>query len=432
MALTSGPRQNIAVVGAGVAGLSAAYLLGPSHHVTLFEAASVLGGHAHTVTLAHGPDAGTPFDVAFMILNDRNYPCFHKLLERLGGVTLLPSEMSFGFQSLDTRVSYALNWRPGYAASTLGASACHAPRPPAPALLGQIVRFFRWASRDLAEGTLGDTTYGAYLARRGFDASFVDHYALPTAAALWSISPGDVLNSPASFVLGFYAHHGMLSLEEGPQWQTIAGGSRVYVDLLARAFTGEIVTNAGVSGVTRDARGVTLQTRLGPRQFDQVVLATHAETAHRLILDPTPDETRLLSPWRYQPSRAVLHTDKGLMPLDPAAWASWNYVQLTEHASAPAPTLTYHLDRLQARVGLAQSYFLSLNPTREPAPAHVHATFSFEHPIYTAASVASQTELARLSGANRTHFCGSYMGAGFHEDAARSGASVAAAFGITL
>jgi predicted NAD/FAD-binding protein len=422
-------RQNIAVVGAGVAGICAAYLLGEKHDVTLFEEADVLGGHAHTVTLKKGPDAGTPFDVAFMILNDRNYPTFHRLLERLGGVTLLPSEMSFGFESLDASVSYALNWRPGYAERTLGAD--WPIKPPGPALLGAIVRFFRLASRDRLNDELGTVSYGDYLARRGFDAAFVADYALPTAAALWSIAPNDVASTPASFILDFYAHHGLLSLDEGPAWQTIAGGSQSYVERFARAFSGEIVTGAGVFGIERDGAGVTLHTRAGPRRFERVVIATHADTALALLRDASPDETRLLAPWRYQKSQAVLHTDPALMPTQRGAWASWNYVQTSPHATATGPTLTYHLDRLQARTGLAQSYFLSLNPAQAIAPAHIHGEFVFTHPIYSAGALATRNELAALTS-HRTHFCGSYMGAGFHEDAARAGAAVAASLGCLL
>ncbi|MFN3429732.1 MAG: NAD(P)/FAD-dependent oxidoreductase [Candidatus Sericytochromatia bacterium] len=417
--------QSIAIIGGGAAGLTAATLLQSAHRVTLYEKADRLGGHAHTVTIAHGPDAGAAFDIGFMVLNDRNYPTFHRLLAHLGGIETRPSEMSFGYQSADGTTQYALNWRPGYADAGPG-------RPPDGKLLGEILRYFRHATRDLGSGALGAVSYGDYLAARGFSAAFIEGYALPTGAAIWSCAPRHLLRSPAAFVLRFYHHHGMLALDDGPAWQTVVGGSRRYVERIAETLQGRVVTQAPPLRVRRDEAGVTLTDAAtgDATRYDRVILATHADEALAMLDDPSPEETRLLGAWRYQATRAVLHTDTRVMPTERGAWASWNYVQPRPQATETGPTVTYHLDRLQGHTGLQESYFLSLNPERAIDPARVHGEYAFDHPIYDAEAVESQSPLAALSGDRHTHYCGNYMGYGFHEDAVRSGADAARALGV--
>ncbi|MDB5099799.1 MAG: NADH-ubiquinone oxidoreductase subunit 6 [Cyanobacteria bacterium RYN_339] len=415
--------KDIAVIGGGAAGLAAAYLLSRKHRVLLFESADRLGGHAHTVTLQAGPDAGTALDVAFMVLNDRNYPTMHRLLDLLGGIAVKGSEMSFGYQSQDGRTQYALNLRPGYVPGP--------HRPPETPLLMEIVRFFRHGARDLDTGAIGEQTYGQYLRAKGCSQAFIDAYAIPMAAALWSSSPATVLEAPAAFVLAFYRHHGLLSLDTGPDWQTIAGGSQAYVSKVQAALGDSVVLDAPPVQVFRTAQGVELRSASGKVQpFDAVVVATPADRALALLGDPDEDEARLLGAWRYQASRGVLHSDERVMPTDRGAWASWNYVQERPHAKCEGPTLTYHLDRLQALAGLQRKYFLTLNPVREPG--QIQAEFAFRHPVYDAAAIASQAPIKARNGARHTYFAGNYLGNGFHEDAISAGAAVAAALGCPL
>lgn len=409
-------EKTIAVVGAGAAGLTAAWLLARRHRVTLFERETRLGGHAWTYVVPNGPDAGTPLDLGFMVLNQRNYPIMGRLLDALGGVERRESEMSFGYQSRDGGVQYALNWRPEYALS--------APRPPAPALLGEILRFFRRAEEALDAGVSGG--YGDWLAASGFSDSFVSSYALPMGAALWSCAPGQVLRMPAAFVLGFYRHHGMLGVaDDGPRWQTLVGGSRSYVDRLRASFRGEVLLGRAPVSLARTS-ALTLTFADGATEaFDEVVLATHADEALALLVDPSVEEAAALGAWRYQRTKATLHSDPSVMPADRGAWASWNYVE----AESDGPTLTYHLDRLQGPAGLSRPYFLTLGPAAVAEPL---LEASFTHPLYDEAAVASQAALRSLNGTKGTWFAGSYLGNGFHEDAVAAGAAVAASLGCPL
>ncbi len=428
------PGARVAIVGAGAAGLTAAYLMRERHTVTLFEAAPFAGGHAHTFVVPDGPDAGTALDVGFMVFNDRNYPHMHRLLERLGGMVISPSEMSFGYTSADGAVQYALNWDPaGAFAQRLnlvpgGAAAAQSGLVP---MMGDVLRLFRRASRDLEAGALGDASLGDYVRSLGLSEGLLRDYLVPMGAAIWSASPADLPAAPAAFVLGFFRNHGLLSVEAGPQWLYLEGGARTYVDAIARELRGALRLGTGVAHVARGEDGVRLTLADGSTAaFDHVVVATHADQALALLADPSPDEAAWLGAWRYQANEAVLHTDAGVMPENRAVWASWNYCG--EADAAGAPSLTYHLNRLQGHRDTAEQYFLTLNARRAIDPARVLRTFRFTHPCYGPAAVASRAALAAANGGRRTYFCGSYFGNGFHEDAIRAGADVAAAFGCPL
>jgi predicted NAD/FAD-binding protein len=285
----------------------------------------------------------------------------------------------------------------------------------------------------MANGSVEDRTFGDYLTEKGFSQAFIEGYAIPVGASIWSCAPGHLLDSPAGFVLRFYHHHGMLSLDEGPMWQTLVGGSRTYVDAIRNTLGDAVVAGAANLKVRRETNGVVLEDAAGhAERFDRVVLATHADQALGLLMDPSPEEQSLLGAWRYQKSAALLHSDASVMPSDRGAWASWNYVQSTASDAAAGPMITYHLDRLQGQTGLSAPYFLSLNPDRPIDPSLVHAELTFEHPLYTLESVATQPQLASLNGTRHTYYCGNYMGYGFHEDAVRSGADVGAAMGCPL
>lgn len=417
------PGSRVAVVGGGAAGLTAAYLLRDRYAITLFERAPHLGGHATTFVVPDGPDAGTPLDVGFMVLNDRNYPAMHALLADLG-VDVAPSEMSFGYHSRAAGVAYALNWSPDAAA----AAPKRGPADPFWPLLAEIVRFMRQATRDVAAGDLGDETLGAYFARRGFSPRLVETYLVPMGAAIWSAAPAKLLEGPAAFVLGFYRHHGMLAIDDPTRWQHVPGGSRRYVAAIREALGAGVRTATPVRAVRRHGAHVTVATDAEALTFDALVLATHADEALALLADATPEERARLAPWTYQRNHAVLHGDAALMPPNAADWASWNFDWEPGGDDHDGPKVTYHLNRLQGLHGTTHPYFLSLNP-RTP-PAKPLATFDFDHPVYSPAAVATQPALAAANGANRTWLAGSYFGFGFHEDAIRSGAAVAEALGV--
>lgn len=413
----AGMRLSLAVVGSGAAGLAAAHLLARRHDVTIFERADRLGGHAWTVRVPDGPDAGTPLDVGFMVLNDRNYPTLHRLLASLGVDDIRKSEMSFGYCSHDATVQYALNFSAG-AFTRLGDH------------LGEVLRFIRWAARDHLEGRGAGVTLLEYLKGRGFSDWLIESYVVPMGAAIWSTRPARMLEFPAAYFLEFYTNHGLLSLEDGPRWQHVHGGCDRYVDAIRRAFPGCVLTHAAVARVTRDERGVSITTQSGEtRRFDGVVLAAHADESLAMLGDASFEERRCLGAWSYQRNAAVLHCDESQMPPDRAVWASWNYRQ---DDAGGALSVTYHLNRLQEHHATARQYFLTLNGTRPVDESLVLRRFDFDHPTYTAASIAGGRALREANGTRRTYFCGSYLGYGFHEAAIASGAAVAAAFGIDL
>ena len=417
---------NIAVIGAGVAGITAAYLLQGRHHVTLYEKNDYIGGHTHTITIPDGPDAGTPVDTGFIVLNDRTYPRFNRLLQQLN-VPIQDSEMSFSYFCEQTGFQYASRDIDSLFARRRNLFDIGYLR-----LLLEILRFNRTARRELASGGLTSLTLGRFLKDYRFSTRFREQYIIPMAAAIWSSPDDDIADFPMETFARFFSNHGLLSVSDQPQWSVVKGGSHAYVHAFRQGFRGDIVSDAPVHGIRRDTDAVTLIMSDGnQRHLDHVVIATHADEAFQLLQDPTADEQRLLGPWRYSTNRVILHTDPGFMPSHRRAWASWNYTR-ERGASGRAPvTLTYHMNRLQGLQTRAP-YFVTLNPNREIDDAQVVTRLTYNHPMFTFDSLATQPHLAGLNGHNRTSFCGSYFGYGFHEDAVRAATLVAESFGITL
>ncbi|HMP72093.1 MAG TPA: FAD-dependent oxidoreductase [Kiritimatiellia bacterium] len=416
------PGSSIAVVGAGVAGITSAHLLQKHYRVTLIESETRLGGHTNTVTLPSGPDAGTPVDTGFIVLNDKNYPLLHRLLQRLN-VPWRWSDMSFAYASTATGDCYCGDSLPG-----LFARRSNLLRPSHYLFIAGILRFSRRALRDLETEAIGDITLADYLARVRCPEPVIRKFIIPMAAAIWSAPQRDIQEFPAATLLHFWRNHGLLSLKDRPVWQTVVGGSSAYVHAFRKTFTGTLITSDPVVAITRRPEAVDLRTQSGQAlTFDAVILATHADQALRLLTDPTPQETNLLGPWRYQPNHTVLHTDTSFLPANPRAWASWNYV---EHPgadpAAPVP-VTYNMNRLQG-FNTSATYCVTLNPTRPIPEAHHIASFNYTHPVYSREAVATQPDLPSINGKQRTWFCGSYFGYGFHEDAVRSADHVAADF----
>lgn len=419
-------NAEIAVVGAGVAGLTAAYLLQRRHRVTLFEKNDYPGGHTHTIVLPDGPDSGTPVDTGFIVMNHRNYPLLTRLFEQLG-VALRDSDMSFGYWDRQTGLQYA-----GSDLNTMFAQRRNIVSPRFLGMVRDVLRFYRRANRDLREDAVPATlTLGDYLRQGGYAQTFVRHHIVPMGAAIWSTPAQRMMEFPARNFLHFFRNHGLLSLDDRPQWKTVEGGSHVYVRRMLEQAKIALHLSAPIAGVRRLEQGVELVPEQGePRQFDAAVLACHADQALAMLTDPSGPESRLLGAWQYAPNHTALHTDATVMPSLRRVWSSWNYVRDAGAADAAA-TLSYHMNRLQ-RLRAERDYFVTLNRCAAFPAGSVVAEMNYEHPTYSREALAAQQELPALNGVRRTWFCGSYFGYGFHEDAVRAGVQVARAFQLDL
>ncbi len=418
--------QKIAVVGGGVAGIVAAHLLQQHHQVTLFEQNDYLGGHTHTIEITQGPDAGLAIDTGFIVLNDATYPLFRKFLGRHGVETRV-SEMSFGFQCHQTGLVYA-----GTDFNGLFAQRRNLLSPTFYRFLLEILRFCKQARDDLDRGAIASITLGEYLEQGHYSTFMVDNYLVPMAAAIWSTPAMQIHDFPAGPFLHFFRNHGLLSFRNRPKWRTVVGGSYAYVKAFAGEFTGTLHLEAMVNRVIREPNQVRLAFADGTTQgFDQVIIATHADQALRLLQDPDELEQQLLSPWQYQCNHTVLHTDSSLLPQQEHAWAAWNFTREASDEVERPVFVTYYMNRLQG-LNARHDYCVTLN-RREPFRAEsVIAEMNYHHPLYSFDSMATQSELPSLNGRNRTYFCGSYFGYGFHEDAVRAGVAVGEAFGVSL
>lgn len=419
-------RQNIGVIGGGVAGIVAAYLLEKKHNVTLFDKNDYLGGHTHTIEIADGPDAGLAVDTGFIVLNDATYPLFQKFLQQLGVATRL-SEMSFGFQCLQTGLTYA-----GTDLNGLFIQRRNLVSPRFLRFLLEIARFSKKARQDLDRGEIPQCSLAQYLERGRFSSFMVDNYLVPMAAAIWSTPTRKVAEFPAEPFLRFFRNHGLLSFRNRPQWRTVVGGSHSYVKVFTRNFKGTLQLCSTINGVVREPEGVQVTLASGATlSFDQVIIATHADEALRLLKDPSESEQRLLSPWRYQINRTVLHTDSTLLPGQKPARAAWNFTREADTALERPVFVTYYMNRLQG-FSAHQDYCVTLNREQPFRQETVIAEMNYYHPLYTFESMATQALLPQLNGQHRTFFCGSYFGHGFHEDAVRSAVAVGKSFGIDL
>jgi predicted NAD/FAD-binding protein len=426
-ALNISPQgQKIAVIGGGVAGIVAAHLLQQRHDVTLFEQNDYLGGHTHTIEITHGSDTGLEVDTGFIVLNDATYPLFRKFLARLG-VEARVSEMSFGFQCQRTGLVYA-----GTDLNGLFAQRRNLVSPAFYRFLLEIVRFNKQAREYLDKGVFPRLTLGEYLERGRYSTFMVDNYLVPMAAAIWSTPTMQIHAFPAGPFLHFFRNHGLLSLRNRPLWRTVVGGSHAYVKAFAKDFKGSLHLDSAVQGVHREAGLVRLTFPDGEAQtFDQVVIATHADQALRLLQDPTELEQELLSPWRYQQNHTVLHTDSSLLPKQRQAWAAWNFTREEKTEGDRPVYVTYYMNRLQG-LKAQNDYCVTLNRHEAFKPDTVIAEMDYHHPLYSFDAMATQSKLPQLNGCKQTFFCGSYFGYGFHEDAVKSGVDVAKAFGLEL
>ena len=413
---------SVAVIGSGIAGLAAAWLLQQRHSVTLYEQDDRLGGHSNTVEV---PDAdGNPLavDTGFIVYNTVNYPNLVALFQHLG-VATQASDMSFGVSLGDGALEYS-----GADFAGLVAQPANLLRPRFWAMLRDLVRFYRRAPALLAAPGGDQLSLGQYLDAEGYSAAFLHDHLLPMGAAIWSTTIADMRAYPAVRFVRFFESHGLLKLGARPEWRTVTGGSRAYVARLAAPLAGHVRCACLVRAIRRQPDGVLVEEAGGRvTRYDHVVLATHADQALALLVDAGADERRLLGSFPYARNLAVLHTDPRLMPQRRRAWASWNYIG-SGGADDGALCVTYWMNRLQA-LDPRRDFFLTLNPVRAPRDEMVLASFRYEHPGFDVGSSTAQDQLWSLQGVRRTWFCGSYFGAGFHEDALQSALAVAEELG---
>lgn len=398
--------MRIAVIGAGIAGLTVAHRLHREHDVTVFEAADWIGGHTHTVDVDW---AGRNYaiDTGFIVCNDWTYPNFLALLAELG-VQTQPSTMTFSVRCERSGLEYN-----GTTLNTLFAQRRNLLRPAFYAMLRDIVRFNREAPA-LLDSWHPALTLGDYLEQARFGRDFIEYYLRPMGAAIWSADPARMLDCPATFFVRFFRNHGMLSVNARPQWRVVHGGSRTYVDKLTAPFRDRVRTSARIARIRRTAGGVEVELARGVRErFDAAFVACHSDEALSLLDDPTPTERAVLGAIPYQTNEVVLHTDSRVLPRKRLAWAAWNYHVLAREQQAVA--VTYNMNVLQS-VEAPVTFCVTLNRLEDIDPRKIIGRYSYQHPVFTQAAVAAQTRQSELNGAHGLYFCGAYWRYGFHED----------------
>ncbi|MCW0214554.1 MAG: FAD-dependent oxidoreductase [Pseudonocardia sp.] len=421
-------RETAAVVGSGVAGLTAAHLLQRRYDVTLFEADGRLGGHAHTHELTTSDGGTTHVDTGFIVHNDRTYPNLQRLFRELG-VATQDSDMSMSVRCEGCGLEYA-------GARQLGGlfpQVSNVLRPAYLRMLAEVVRFHRHARRFMAladdDPDTHTVTLGAFLAIGGYSRYFVDHFMIPVVSCVWSAGADLSLSYPAHYLFRFLHHHGLLSVGDSPQWRTVVGGSARYVEQIAKQIP-TIHSGVPVRAVTRSGTDVEVRTDDDTaHRFDRVVVATHPDQALRLLADPTDDEASTLGSFAYSRNETWLHHDTSVLPRTAGARASWNYLK-AGCASTGAPVLvSYDMNRLQRLVD-PDDYVVTLGGAGRVDEDRVIARMTYEHPIYTPTSVAAQSALPGLND-GRTAFAGAYHGWGFHEDGCLSGVRAAESLGVS-
>ncbi len=419
------PARRVAVIGSGVAGLVAAWALRETAQVTLFEADGRLGGHAHTHDLEDPAGHAVAVDTGFIVHNERTYPVLLRLFDELG-VQTQDSEMSMSVVCEGCGLEYAGARK----AAGLFPRASNLRRPRYLWMLAEIVRFHRRARALLAtepDAADHDQTLAQFVRDGRFSQYFVDHFMSPVVACVWSTSPRTALEYPARYLFQFLAHHGMLGVGGSPTWRTVTGGSRAYVDRVAKELA-EVLLNTPVRALRRVADGVEVEDADGTvRRFDAAVVATHPHQALSLIAEPTAAESEVLGAIRYSVNRTVLHSDTSLLPAAPRAHASWNYRMDACRTQADDVLVTYDMNRLQ-RLDAAGRYLVTLGGDARVDSRAIIDAMVYEHPVYTPTSVAAQGRLSELDD-DRVVFAGAYHGWGFHEDGARSGQAAARRLG---
>lgn len=414
-------KQHIAIIGGGISGLVAAYLLNQMHEITLFEAGESLGGHTNTIDVPtkHG---NLPVDTGFIVYNERNYPLFTKLLKQLD-VATQPSNMSFSVQCERSGLEYN-----GSSLNQLFARRRNLVSPSHWRMIKDIIRFNKHA--ELLHERGNSTTVQDYVNEHGFSDAFLTNYLIPIGASLWSCPSGTFRSFPIRFVIDFLRNHGMLQGKDRPEWRVVRGGSKSYLKPLNESYADRTLVGAPVQRVEREEGQVRVHLSSDEfHEFDHVVFACHSDQALRMLDQPTQTEQSILGAFPYQKNRTVLHTDTSVMPQRKRAWGSWNYHIRRDNPDAVA--VTYCMNMLQS-LDAKEHYFVTLNETDRIDPSKIIRDLTYHHPIFTQERSQAQSRHSELIGPNRTSFCGAYWGYGFHEDGVRSGVRVGEHFGCSL
>ena len=397
--------MKIAIIGAGISGNTVAYHLHKTHDITVFEAGDHIGGHTHTHDIMH-QGRSYAVDTGFIVFNDRTYPNFIAMLNELG-VEWQPSNMSFSVRCEKTGFEYN-----GTTLNSLFAQRRNLLRPSFYRMIREILRFNHESLVLLDDGP--EIKLGDFLAQGHYSQDFINYYIIPMGAAIWSTEPRQMMEFPARFFVRFFHHHGMLSVNNRPQWRVIKGGSARYAEAMTEGFRNRIRLHTPVANVRRLKRSVRITPVNGVEEsFDWVFFACHSDQALAMLSDASPQEKQILGAIPYQENSIVLHSDRNLLPKRKLAWAAWNY-----HVT-PQPTervaVTYNMNILQG-LDAAEPLLVTLNHTNGINPAKIIKRLSYHHPVYTTAGAAAQARHAEISGVNRTAYCGAYWRNGFHED----------------
>jgi predicted NAD/FAD-binding protein len=416
---------SIGVIGGGIGGLASAWLLDSRYRITLLEANDYVGGHTHTLTV-DDPRGAFPVDTGFMVFNRPNYPLLTGMFRELG-VATYPTCMSFAASLDGGATEFA-----GSDLNSLFGQRSNLLRPGFVGMLLEILRFNRAARAFLSKVPAPDLSLGDFLERGGYSGRFATQYLLPMAAAIWSCPTDQMRAFPFLSFARFFKNHGLLSIVDRPDWETVRGGSRVYVERILARMRGEVRTRCPVRQVRRVGDGVEVVTESGERlAFDAVVFGCHGDQALGLMADASRAERELLGAFRYQPNQVYLHTDRTLMPRRRRVWSSWNYLRPAGGSPEGPVTVTYWMNRLQD-LPTDRDIFVSLNPIEPPRPETVIAELAYDHPVFDSAALAAQGRIAEIQGRERLWFAGAYLGYGFHEDGLRSAVAVAEGLGVSV
>lgn len=414
----SGNKKHIAVIGTGISGLSAAWLLSKTARVTVYEENSRLGGHSNTIMVARGKTE-IAVDTGFIVYNERNYPNLVALFETCG-VETQESNMSFAVSLNEGGLEYS-----GSGLNGLFGQRRNIIRPRFWSMVSDVLRFYREAPSVLDADNCAQTSLGEYLRFYNYSDDFVENHLLPMGAAIWSASADEMRAYPVQAFVRFFVSHGLLSLKDRPQWRTVTGGSRRYVERLAQAISGDIRLNTRVESIKRITDGVMVTDCKGhTERFTDVVIAAHADQALAMLDDPSFEEQKLLGAFRYTANNAVLHSDTSLMPRRRRIWSSWNYTGDHNSAEKQPLCVTYWMNKLQS-IDEKYPLFVTLNPTKPIADEKIIKVIDYEHPLFDLRALEAQRALHVLQGKRNTWFCGAYFGYGFHEDGLQAGLAVA-------
>ena len=416
-------KQRIAIIGSGISGLTTAYLLHKSHEITLFEANDYIGGHTHTVKVAQG-EQSYDIDTGFIVCNDRNYPNFLKLMDKLN-IAMQPTEMSFSVRNNPLGLEYN-----GHNLNTLFSQRRNLLRPKFYRLIRDILYFNKAAKKAIEEGVAENITLDTFVNQQSLSDIFKNNYLLPMAAAIWSCSMEQASEFPLQFFLKFFLNHGLLDIKNRPQWCAVKGRSKAYIDPMTSGFKDQIRLSTPVNSVVRDDSWIEVNHATGKETFDQLVFACHSDQALSLLKNASIEEKAILGELLYQQNDVILHSDASLMPKKSLSWASWNFLAGEQEHNDPT-LVTYCMNILQG-IASDQPFLVSLNARHKIDPEKIIGEYNYTHPVYSVAGMKAQSRRNEISGVGRIHYCGAYWYNGFREDGVRSALDIGEKFGVSL